>query len=178
MTAMSPGRLTIGALAAVILLCALAAGVHGTRAQAPAITIEGGSFEAAPDSAFAFEVTGESPHYTIGAFSISVTFDPDVLAPVSCQSHDARCDRGDGDGEVVMNNISLAGWTGDIHFGTVVFQAVGGARSQTPIDLTVTTISDTTGSELDRVTDETDGFASIDRDAPDHPLGDANCDLR
>jgi hypothetical protein len=150
--------------------------VRDGRAQGGGITVEGGSFEVAPDSAFTFDVTGEAPAHTIGAFSITVEFNPNVLTALSCQSSTSRCNKGAGEGELIMNSASLLGWTGDIHFGTIVFQAVGNAGSRTPVDLIVTSIADTLGFDLDHVTEVTDGFASIQAGAADHPLGDADCD--
>ena len=176
MTAMSFRRMGVCAVLAVAAVLLAGGGADEGRAQGAGITVEGGSFEVAPDSAFIFDVTGESPAHTIGAFSITVAFDPDVLNPLSCQSSTSRCNKGAGEGELIMNGASLLGWTGDIHFGTIVFQAVGNAGSRTPVDLTVASIADALGFNLDQITQATDGFASIKAGAPNHPMGDANCD--
>jgi hypothetical protein len=175
MTAMLSKRVTIFVLAVATLVFAGGA-VDQADAQGAGITVEGGSFEVAPDSAFTFDVTGHAPGHTIGAFSITVAFDPDVLTPLSCQSSTSRCNKGAGEGELIMNSASLLGWTGDIHFGTIVFQAVGNAGNQTPVDMTVTAIADVLGFDLDHLTQVNDGSVSIRADATNHPLGDANCD--
>src|SRR5687767_10922703 len=125
MTAMLFRRMGLVVVLAMAALLLAGGGADEGRAQGAGITVEGGSFEVAPGSAFTFDVTGEAPAHTIGAFSVKVTFDPGVLTPLSCQSSAARCNKGAGEGELIMNSAGLLGWTGDIHFGTIVFQAVG-----------------------------------------------------
>jgi hypothetical protein len=68
------------------------------------------------------------------------------------------------------------GWEGDVAFGTVVFEVVGPSGSETTLDLEVTTITDTEGSDLSADLAVTDGEAVVDAGAADSPLGDANCD--
>jgi hypothetical protein len=140
------------------------------------ITVEGGTFEVAPESAFPFEVMGESADQTIGSFSITVNFDPAILQAVSCQSPIAYCNKDPAPGVLVLNAVSLSGWNGDVEFGTIVFEVLGPSGSETPIDLNVTTMTDTEGSDLSASLQVIDGEAVVNASAEEFPLGDATCD--
>jgi len=157
-----------------LVLVALALALLGvTGAQAGAITVQGEDVTVGPGAAFDFAVTGHS-ETPIGAFGISITFDEDVVTPQSCQSSIALCNKGASDGELRLNGVSLAGYSGDITFATIVFEAADSGASA--IDIEVTAMADTDSHDIEGDVVVTDGSVTIDDGAMSTPPGDANCD--
>ncbi len=154
--------------AAMALLIASDALAGGVTVSAPDVTVASGG---------AVEVTlsGHSEQ-AIGAFGINVLFDEALVTPHSCQTAIAICNTSAGPGLLRLNSVNLLGFSGDITFATIVFEAVGPAGATALIDVDVTALSDTVGIDmLDQVT-VTDGSVTIDGLAPLTPPGDANCD--
>lgn len=166
----TPTNLVRAGLVFVALALAL---LSTTGAHAGAITIQGEDVTVGPGAAFSFAVTGHSAT-PIGAFSMRVTFDEDVVVPQSCQSSIALCNKGASDGELRLNGVSLAGYSGDITFATIVFEAADHGASV--IDIEVTSMGDTLSHDIEGDVVVTDGSVTIDNGTTTTPPGDANCD--
>jgi hypothetical protein len=148
-------------------------GVANAGAGGP-VTVSGDHVTAGPGAAVTFNVTGHADE-PIGAIGVSVKFDPESVTPVSCQSTIALCYKGAGEGELRMNTVSLNGFSGDIIFITIVFEAADTPGTHV-IDVDVTAISDTAGYSLEGQLTVTDGSVTIDGGTVTTPPGDANCD--
>lgn len=153
---------------AIALLSARAALAEGVTVSAEDVTV-------APGGAVELTISGHSEQ-AIGAFGIDVLFDEALVTPHSCQSAIALCNTGVQPGLLRLNSVSLLGFSGDITFATIVFQAIGPAGSTALIDVDVTTLSDTVGIDMLDQVSVTDGSVTIDGLAPLTPPGDANCD--
>ena len=159
---------------AVLIAGALA--LMGTReALAEGVTVSAEDVTVASGGAVELTITGHSEE-AIGAFGIDVLFDEALVTPHSCQTPIAICNTGAQPGVLRLNSVSLLGFSGDILFATIIFEAVGPAGSVVPIDVDVTAISDTIGNDMMDQVSVTDGSVTIDALGPQTPPGDANCD--
>lgn len=138
------------------------------------ITVGGENLTVGPDTAFTFTVSGHSEE-PFGAFGITIFFDSGMIAPTSCQSTIALCNKGVSDGELRLNSVNLAGFGGDITFATIVFEAAH-APGSTIVDIDVTVVSDLDANDITDHAIVTDGSVTIEAGAPGTPTGDANCD--
>jgi hypothetical protein len=157
---------------------ALVAGVIAlggwSGAGAGSTSVTGKDVSVVPGGAVAFTVSGHSEQ-VIGAFRIDLTFDDDLVQPHSCQASNALCNLDVEPGRVRLNSVSLLGFTGDITFATIVFEAVGPQGSVAPVDIDVSALADTDGIDLLGEAVVVDGSITIAGPATPPP-GDANCD--
>ena len=173
--------LTVGSLAtemlrASVVLIAGAIVLLGARqALASGVTVSAEDVTAAPGGAAELTLSGHSEQ-PIGALGIDVRFDETLVTPYSCQSPIAICNTSAQPGLLRLNSVSLQGFSGDITFATIVFEAIGTAGSTALIDVEVTALSDTIGNDMLDQVSVTDGSVTIDGLAPLTPPGDANCD--
>ncbi|MCH7483914.1 MAG: hypothetical protein IIA90_02055 [Chloroflexi bacterium] len=145
------------------------------EALAGGVTVLAEDVTVASGGAVELTLSGHSDQ-AIGALGIDVLFDEALVTPHSCQTAIAICNTSAGPGLLRLNSVSLLGFSGDITFATIVFEAIGPVGSTALIDVEVTTLSDTIGNDmLDQVI-VTDGSVTIDGLAPLTPPGDANCD--
>ena len=145
------------------------------QALAAGVTVSAEDVTAASGGAVELTLSGHSEQ-AIGALGIDVRFDETLVTPHSCQSEIALCNTGAQPGLLRLNSVSLQGFSGDITFATIVFEAIGPAGSTALIDVEVTTLSDTIGNDMLDQVSVTDGSVTIDGLAPLTPPGDANCD--
>ncbi len=173
--------LTAGSLATEILragavMIAGAIVLLGARqALASGVTVSAEDVTAAPGGAVELTLSGHSEQ-PIGALGIDVRFDETLVTPYSCQSPIAICNTSAQPGLLRLNSVSLQGFSGDITFATIIFEAIGPAGSTALIDVEVTALSDTIGNDMLDQVSVTDGSVTIDGLAPLTPPGDANCD--
>ena len=145
------------------------------QALAAGITVSAEDVTTASGGAVEVTISGHSEPL-IGALGIDVRFDQTLLTPHSCQSPIAICNTSVEPGLLRLVSVSLKGFSGDITFATIIFEAIGPAGSTALIDVDVTTLSDTIGVDLLDQVSVTDGSVTIDSQAPLTPPGDANCD--
>jgi hypothetical protein len=145
------------------------------EALAEGVTVSAEDVTAASGGAVELTLSGHSEQ-AIGAFGINVLFDEALVTPHSCQTAIAICNTSAGPGLLRLNSVSLLGFSGDITFATIVFEAVGLAGSTALIDVDVTALADTFGVDMLDQVSVTDGSVTIDGLAPLTPPGDANCD--
>ena len=176
MHTLAAGPLATQILRASVVLIAGAIALLGARqALATGVTVSAEDVTAASGGAVELTISGHSDE-AIGALGIDVRFDDTLVTPHSCQSPIAICNTGAEPGLLRLVSVSLQGFSGDITFATIIFEAIGPAGSTAMIDVDVTALSDTVGIDmLDQVT-VTDGSVSIDGQVPLTPPGDANCD--
>ena len=158
-----------------VLIAGAIALLSARQAVAAGVTVSAEDVTAASGGAVELKLSGHSEQ-PIGAFGINVSFDEALVTPHSCQSAIATCNTGAQPGLLRLNSVSLIGFSGDIPFATIVFEAVGPAGSTALIDVDVTVLSDTVGIDMLDQLSVTDGSVTIDDLAPLTPLGDANCD--
>ncbi len=161
--------------AGAVLITGAIALLSAREALAEGVTVSAEDVTVAPGGAVELTISGHSEQ-AIGAFGIDVLFDEALVTPHSCQSAIALCNTGVQPGLLRLNSVSLLGFSGDITFATIVFQAIGPAGSTALIDVDVTTLSDTVGIDMLDQVSVTDGSVTIDGLAPLTPPGDANCD--
>jgi hypothetical protein len=175
MQALTVGRASFDFLRLGALALALAAAlVLSGEARAGGVTISGEEETAAPGSAVEFTVSGHSDT-PIGAFGIDILFDETKLVAHSCQSNIAICNRAAQPGRLRLNGVSLSGFSGDITFATVIFQAVGGP-GEVPVDIDVTALASVDLTDMKGEAIISDGSVTIDDGGALTPPGDANCD--
>ncbi len=161
--------------AAVVLIAGVLALLVAREALAEGVTVSAEDVTVASGGAVGLTLSGHSEQ-AIGAFGIDVIFDETLVTPHSCQTPIALCNTSAAPGLLRLNSVSLLGFSGDILFATIIFEAVGPAGSTVLIDVDVTSLSDTIGIDmLDEVT-VTDGSVTIDGQTPPTPPGAANCD--
>ena len=161
--------------AGAVLITGAIALLSAREALAEGVTVSAEDVTVAPGGAVELTISGHSEQ-AIGAFGIDVLFDEALVTPHSCQSAIALCNTGAQPGLLRLNSVSLLGFSGDITFATIVFEAIGPAGSTALIDVDVTTLSDTLGIDMLGQVSVTDGSVTIDGLAPLTPPGDANCD--
>ncbi len=149
--------------------------LSGREAMASGVTVSAEDVTVAPGGAVELTLSGHSEQ-AIGAFGIDVLFDEALVTPHSCQTAIAICNPAAQPGLLRLNSVSLLGFSGDITFATIVFEAVGPAGSTALIDVDVTALSDTIGNDMLDQVSVTDGSVTLDDLAPLTPPGDANCD--
>lgn len=145
------------------------------QAVAAGVTVSAEDVTAASGGAVELTLSGHSEQ-AIGAFGIDVLFDEALVTPHSCQSPIATCNTAAQPGLLRLNGVSLLGFSGDITFATIVFEAIGPAGSTALIDVDVTALADTVGIDMLDQVSVTDGSVTIDDLVPLTPPGDANCD--
>ncbi len=161
--------------AGAVLIAAAVALLVAREALAGGVTVAAEDVTVAPGGAVELTLSGHSEQ-AIGAFGIDVVFDEALVTPQSCQTAIALCNTSAGPGLLRLNSVSLLGFSGDITFATIVFEAVGPAGSTALIDVDVTAIADTIGNDMLAQVSVTDGSVTIDDQVPPRPPGDANCD--
>ena len=161
--------------AGAVLIAAAMALLIAREALAGGVTVSAEDVTVASGSVAELTLSGHSEQ-AIGAFGIDVLFDEALVTPHSCQTAIALCNTSAGPGLLRLNSISLLGFSGDITFASIVFEAVGPAGSTALIDIDVTAIADTIGNDMLAQVSVTDGSVTIDDLAPPIPPGDANCD--
>jgi hypothetical protein len=175
MQALTVGRASFDLLRLGVLVMALAAALALTgEARAGGVTVSGEDETIAPSSAVEFTVSGHS-ETPIGAFGIDILFDETKLVAHSCQSNLAICNRAAQPGRLRLNGVSLVGFSGDITFVTVIFQAVG-AQGVLPVDIDVTALASVDLTDMKGDAIVSDGSVTIDDGGALTPPGDANCD--
>jgi len=162
-------RVGVGLVAGAIVL------LSARETLAASVTVVAEDVTAASGGAVELTLSGHSD-LAIGAFGIDVLFDEALVTPHSCQSSIALCNTSAQPGLLRLNNVSLLGFSGDLMFATIVFEAVGPAGSTALIDVEVTALADTVGIDILNQLSVTDGSVTIDGLAPLTPPGDANCD--
>ncbi len=163
--------------AGVVLLAGAILALLGARLALAGggVTIAGEDVTAASGGAVELTISGHSEQ-PIGALGIDVLFDHELLTAYSCQSPIGICKIGIQPGTLRLNSVSLSGFSGDITFATIVFEAVGPDGSEAPVDVNVTVLTDTIGNDILDEVSVTDGSVTIGGPAPPTPPGDANCD--
>ncbi len=161
--------------AGVVLIAGAMALLGAREALAEGVTVSAEDVTVASGGAVELTLSGHSEQ-AIGAFGIDVLFDEALVTPHSCQTAIAICNTSAGPGLLRLNSVSLLGFSGDITFATIVFEAVGLAGSTALIDVDVTALADTVGVDMLDQVSVTDGSVTIDGQAPLTPPGDANCD--
>jgi len=159
----------------VVLIAGAMALLGAREALAEAVTVSAEDVTVASGGAVELTLSGHSEQ-AIGAFGIDVLFDEALVTPHSCQTAIAICNTSAQPGLLRLNSVSLIGFSGDIAFATIVFEAVGPAGFTALIDVDVTAIADTVGIDMMDQVSVTDGSVTIDGLAPLTPPGDANCD--
>lgn len=139
------------------------------------LTVSAEDVKVGDGGAVALTLTGHS-EVGIGAFGIDVLYDETLVAPHSCQTAIAVCNTSTQPGLLRLNSVSLLGFSGDITFATIIFVAIGPAGFTAPIDVDVTALTDTLGTDMLGNVTVTDGSVTIDGLMPSTPVGDANCD--
>ncbi|HEY5639443.1 MAG TPA: dockerin type I domain-containing protein [Dehalococcoidia bacterium] len=162
--------------ACVVLLAGALLALPGARlALAGGVTIAAEDVTAASSGAVELTISGHSEQ-PIGALRIDVLFDEELLKAYSCQTTIGICKTGTQPGALRLNSVSLSGFSGDITFATIVFEAVGPDGSEARVDVIVSVLSDTIGNDMLDEVSVTDGSVTIGGQTPPTPPGDANCD--
>ena len=161
--------------AGVVLIAGAVVLLGARQALASGVTVSAEDVTAAPGGAVELTLSGHSEQ-AIGALGIDVHFDETLVTPHSCQSSIAICNTNTEPGLLRLVTVNLLGFSGDIAFATIVFEAIGPAGSMALIDVDVTAISDTVGNDMMDQVSVTDGSVTIDSETPLTPPGDANCD--
>lgn len=138
------------------------------------IEVHGQDVSTGPGGAVTFQVTGSSPE-PIGAFGIRVTYDNEKLTTTSCQASGVICVKGALPGELRINGANIYGYSGDITFATIVFEA-GDEPGVVPVGVEVTTVADVYGEDLSHLVNSSGGSVTIEGGIASTPPGDANCD--
>jgi hypothetical protein len=173
LTARLPGAQLLRA--GIVLVAGVAALLTAREALAEGVTLSAEDVTAASGGAVEIKLSGHSEQ-AIGAFSIDILFDEMLVTPYSCQTAIAICNTGAQPGLLRLNGVSLLGFSGDITFATIVFEAAGPDGSTAPIGVDVTALSDTVGTDMLGLVSVTDGSVTIDDLMSPTPPGDANCD--
>ncbi len=161
--------------AVAVLIAGLVVLLGARDVLAAGVTVSAEDVSVASGGAVGLTLSGHSEQ-AIGAFGIDILFDEALVTPHSCQTAIAICNTGAQPGLLRLNSVSLLGFSGDITFATIIFEAIGPAGSTALIDVDVTAISDTVGADMMEQVSVTDGSVMIDGLAPPTPPGDANCD--
>ena len=141
-------------------------------------TIFADDINIAPGVPFSMPVSMKDfPSPGTGALTLEITFDPAVITPTSCEPDpdhlfdSALCNENYATGKVQMTFLSTTGAVGDHPLAKIGFTGNGAAGDSTPVTVTVATISNPSGADIQPYVATDDGSVTLGVEK-----GDVNCD--